>query len=132
MAPPRRENPDPLTYTRQGDSTVLRPQAQPVDTFIRTAAPLKSPLNDLVESLNTIRPGIDRYLYQKAADVSFEDRQEAEAKALVSTAKTMQEAIEKGEISAGASPLYRRVYEETLGKREGLNTAQATLWQNWV
>jgi len=132
MAPPRRETPDPLTYSRQGDSTLLRPQAAPVDTFIRTAAPLKSPLNDLAESLASIRPALDRFLYQKADELSAEERKKAEADAMVATAKSWDEAIQKGEVTAGSSPLYRRVYEETLGKIEGLNTAQTQLWQAWV
>lgn len=132
MAPPRRETPDSLTYSRQGDSTLLRPQAAPVDTFVRQAAPLKSPLNDVAESLLSIRPQLDRYLSSKVDEIAHEDKVAAEAKAMVATAKSWDEAIQKGEADAGASPLYKRVYEETLGKINGLNTAQAQLWQDWV
>ena len=132
MAPKDRVQAEPLTYSRQGDTTILRPQASPVDTFVRTPAPLKSELHDVAAALAQVNPRIERFIAHKMDEQAIEDAREAEAKAMVSTAKSWDEAIKKGEAPAGASPLYQRVYEETLGKVHGLNTAQATLWQDWV
>lgn len=128
----RRVTPDPLVYERQGDTSVLRPQAAPVDTFVRPAEPQKSDATALAETLASVRPQINKFLNDKADDIAYDDAREAETKAMVSTAKTWDEAIAKGEVSAGASPLYQRVYEETLGKLHGMNEAQAKLWQDWV
>lgn len=132
MAPPRRVVPDNIVYDRQGDTTVLRPQAAPVNTFADAAQPLKSPLWDLTDALRTINPKLDRYVDNKLTQQAYEDARDAEAKAMVATSATWDEAIKKGEAPAGASPLYQRVYTETLGKISGLNKAQAEVWQEWV
>lgn len=132
MAEKRRLVPDPIVYQRQGDTTILRPQAGPVDTFERAAEPVKSDLHGLTAALAQFHPKLERYADQKIHEQAVADAREAEAKAMVSTAQSWDDAIAKGEAPAGASPLYRRVYEETLGKLSGLNKAQATLWQEWV
>lgn len=132
MAPKDRVRGEELTYARQGDTTVLRPQASPVDTYVRPTEPLKSSLHDVAQSLAQVKPSIDRYTARAADAQAIEDAREAEAKGMVSTAKSWDEAIKNGEAPAGASPLYQRVFEETLGKVTGLNKAQATLWQEWV
>ncbi|TAJ97152.1 MAG: hypothetical protein EPO10_14625 [Reyranella sp.] len=132
MAPKDRVRPEPLTYERQGDTTVLRPQANPVDTFVRPTEPLKSSLMDVAQSLAQVQPKLDRFVSEKAHQQAIADARDAEAKAMVATSKSWDEAIKNGEAPAGASPLYRRVFEETQGKVHGLNTAQAQLWQEWV
>jgi hypothetical protein len=123
--------PDPLIYERQGDTTVLRPQASPVDSFIRPAEPTKSPLWDVAQALTEVNPKLNRFIEDKMYSDAKEEYRQAEAKAMVSQAKTYQEAIDKGEISPGQSPLYRRVFNETLGKNEAISSASATLTQKW-
>jgi hypothetical protein len=132
MAPKDRVRPEELTYSRQGDTTILRPQANPVDTYVRPAEPIKSSLHDVATSLAQVQPRLDRFVSERAYEQAQEDAREAEAKGMIATAKSWDEAIQKGEVSAGASPLYKRVFEETLGKLSGLNDAQAKLWQEWV
>lgn len=123
---------DPLLYTRQGDSTVLKPQAQPLDSFVRPAEPIASSWHDVAKSLAEVRPGLNKYIEEKANHISAEDARKAEADGMISTATSWDDAIKKGEVSAGASPLYQRVYEETIGKLNATNVAQATLWQKWM
>lgn len=132
MADKRRINPDPLTYERQGDSTVLRPQAQAIDTFTRPAPALPSELNDLAATLSQINPKLQAFAVRKTEELRAEDIQKAERSAMASTAVTMQEAIDKGEIQPGQSPLFQRVFEETTAKREAITTAPMTLYQAWV
>lgn len=132
MADKPRIVPDPLVYSRQGDTTVLRPQAAPVDTFVRPAEPTRSPLWDLAQSLSEVRPTLNKFIAERFNEMGLKDAREAEAKAMVSQAQSLDEAITKGEIAPGQSPIYQRVFTETLGKLYGLNHAQATLWQQWV
>lgn len=123
---------DPLLYTRQGDSTVLKPQAQALDTFVRPAEPVASSWHEVAKSLAEVRPGLNRFIEEKGNQISAEDARKAEADGMISTATNWDDAIKKGEVSAGASPLYKRVYEETQGKLHAANVAQATLWQKWM
>ena len=132
MADKRRLTPDPLTYERQGDSTVLRPSAQPVETFVRPAAPAPSELHGLSEALAQVNPKLNAFAVRQIDADRREDIKKAERGALASTAVTLQEAIDKGEIQPGQSPLFQRVFEETTAKREAITTAPMTLYQAWV
>lgn len=132
MAPKDRVTPDSLTYERQGDSTILRPQANPVNTFVKPTEPLKSTLVDVAQALAQVQPKLERYATEKAHEEAVNDIRTAEATAMASSAATWDEAIQKGEVPAGASPLYQRVFEETKGKSNGLTEAQAAVWQKWV
>lgn len=132
MAPKDRVTPDSLTYERQGDSTILRPQANPVNTFVKPTEPLKSTLVDVAQALAQVQPKLERYATEKAHEEAVNDIRTAEATAMASSAATWDEAIQKGEVPAGASPLYQRVFEETRGKSNGLTEAQANVWQKWV
>lgn len=132
MAEPRRVKQDSLIFDRQGDTTVLRPQAQPTEAFVRQAPPTKSGMWDVAESLASVNPRIQRWIDDKVREGNVEDMRDAESKAMLSEAASWQEAVDKGEVSVGASPLYQRVFQETIGKRDGLSKAQAEVWQAWV
>src|SRR5688572_14964641 len=123
--------PEPLVYERQGDTTTLRPQAQPVSNFVRPVEPTKSSMWEVAQALAEANPKINKFFEDKHRQAAREEARTAEAQAMVSTSKSWQEAIDKGEVEAGASPLYQRVYKETLGKVNGLQEAQAKVWQAW-
>jgi hypothetical protein len=127
----KRVVPEPLVYEHQGNSTAFRPQAAPVDRYIKPTEPLKSTLWDVAQSVAEVNPKIHAYLRDAADEGAAADKKKAEADAMVSEAKTYQEAIDKGQISPGQSPIYQRVFQETLGKNEALSTASATIQKAW-
>lgn len=127
----KRITPEPLIYDRQGDSTVLKPQASPVNNFVRPADPVKSPMWDVATALAQVNPKLNNFIEDKFAQDAKEEARDSEAKAMVSQAKSYQEAIDKGEIQPGQSPLYQRVFNETVAKNDAITGAQAKLTQKW-
>lgn len=107
----RRQNPE------FRPAAVSRPAAAPVDTFAGVERAQPSGLAALAEALSRINPDLNRLAASARALAADEDVREAERSAAIAEARQWSEAVERGEVPAGASPVYRRAWLEARGKR---------------
>lgn len=109
MAKDRVQVPD--LYKDRGYLPSVRPTATPVDTFSRSAAPIRDTrLAQIAEAFSTIQPGLTRFSYELQDEVNQKDLEEGFAKAQTNKAQ-FKEAVQKGVIPAGASPWFRVGWE---------------------
>ncbi len=109
MAKDRVQVPD--LYKDRGYLPSVRPTATAVDTFSRSAAPIRDTrLAQIAEAFSAIQPGLSRFSYELQDEVNQKDLAEGFAKAQANKAQ-FKEAVQKGVIPAGASPWFRVGWE---------------------
>src|ERR1044072_5838027 len=100
--------------TRQAPTLGFLPSLNPVASPVDTYAP-DTGLQDLARSLSDIHPALDNWVDQ----ANKEDF--AAGEAAYSKAKTkLKDAVDKGLIPAGASPAFKRGYQETALRVSGM------------
>lgn len=110
-------------------NTVFKPSAGASETYVPIReGSNRSGLRDAIEALSSVAPRLERF------GVSYaEDQAKQETKAAVVAAETMteaatwKEAVEKGVVDPGASPVFRRVWAETRGRVDA--TAAVAEWE---
>jgi hypothetical protein len=121
----RRQNPD------FNPSAVSRAAASPVDTFGGFQRAPGNSLQDLAEVLGRINPDVRRLAAASQALADDRDTREAERQAALTEARSWSEAVERGEVPAGASPVFQRAWRETRGKRLATDFGTQVM-QDWL
>lgn len=98
-------------------SAVTRPVAAPVDTFVRAAQPIQdvSGLGAIAQSLDAFGVRLGRFAEDATRLRDERDTDDARRKAELSKVRSWTEAVERGEVDAGASPVFQRAWKETRG-----------------
>lgn len=121
----RRQNPE---FNPQA---ISRPAAAPVDTFGGFQRAPSNALQDLAEVLGRISPDVRRLAAASQALADDRDTREAERQAAMATARSWAEAVERGEVPAGASPVFQRAWREARGKRLAADFGSQAI-QDWL
>lgn len=113
------------------EAEVTRPVAAPVEFFQRGPAPESTnKALELASALKGLAPSLNRFIDGHAAEYQAEERTKAERDAMMASAAGWQEAIDKGEVEAGASPIYQKYWQEQKGKLAGDKFLTDT-WAAW-
>lgn len=99
-------------------NTPLRPVASPVDTFVRAAQPAQDGggLLEIARSLSALSPTLASLSGEARILDNQRQDEDARRRAAIATARSWAEAVEKGEVEAGASPVFQRAWQETRGR----------------
>lgn len=115
----------PLPNRPDLGTVALTPQARPVDTYVRPAAPRPGLGEQLAGALKSIQPGIDAYIKYKAGGTGTDgDRRKIEEanarlKARVEFTKTELKAVESGDALVSMTEVGQEAYKHTYGERVG-------------
>lgn len=104
-------------------TTLLRPQAQPVVSFVEP--PRHSPrggaeLQQLAQALRSIAPDLDRYMDQEAKRQADEDFIRGQAEGLIDNEEDWAKGVQEGSIPADKSPAFVAGYLKQQGALAGL------------
>lgn len=111
----------------------LRPQAEPVDTYVRPAAPSRSPLWDVAEALGKADNQLASWLQGEDAKAKEQDRLRGEAQFYRDNQLGYAEAVRSGKIPSYASPGFVEGYKAAQGSAMGFDLEQrfAQEYANW-
>jgi hypothetical protein len=97
----------------------LQPQAAPVDTYVRPAAPARSPLWDVAEGLAQLDADLAGWLGEKEAKQKEADALRGRAAFLKNNRQGFGEGVRSGKIPAYASPAFKSGYKVAEGDYMG-------------
>jgi hypothetical protein len=112
---------------------VSRPAASPVDVFVRPRiVGEQNGLTDLARSLGSLAPSLQNLASDGARLKREKDTDEAGRAAEISQARSWAEAVERGEVQAGASPVFQRAWREVRGAARAAEygTHLTTAWNS--
>lgn len=123
MAKDRVQVPD--LYKDRGYLPSISPTASPVDTFIRPSQPKGDRrLLELAGAWSEVQPGLTQFANERVA-VNNEGLTEEGRKAALANKAQFKEAVQSGQIPAGASPWFKVGYERQKATRTALEYDQA-------
>lgn len=97
----------------------LQPQAAPVDTYVRPAAPARSPLWDVADGLAKLDADLAGWLGEREAKQKEDDALRGRAAFLKSNRQGFGEGVRSGKIPAYASPAFKSGYKVAEGDYMG-------------
>lgn len=97
----------------------LKPVAAPIDTYAKPAAPERSPLWDVAQSLGGFERSLDEYVAQTKAKNAETDKLRAIADHYQNNGEGYAQGVANGHIPAWASPAYVESYKAAEGKTSG-------------
>lgn len=98
----------------------ITPVAQPVQTYVRPAEPVKSSLHELAEGLAALDSGLSGFLDKRRKEQDDTDKIRAEAAFNKNNSLGWGEAVRRGLVPANASPTFMRSYKEAQGNLAGI------------
>jgi len=115
----------PDLYKDRGYLPSISPTASPVDTFIRPSQPKGDRrLLELAGAWSEVQPGLTQFANERVA-VNNEGLTEEGRKAALANKAQFKEAVQSGQIPAGASPWFKVGYERQKATRTALEYDQA-------
>lgn len=106
-------------------SEPIRPQAAPVDTFVRAPAPVEdSSLMDLARGLSKLDAGLASFVEERKAERDKEDALRGEAEFHKNNRLGYAEAVSQGLIPAFASKSFVQAYKSAQGNVAGYDLEQ--------
>jgi hypothetical protein len=93
----------------------IRPQASPVDAYVRPPTPEKSNLWQLAESLGQLDRSLGSFLQGEKTKQEANDKLQGEAQAWKDSSYGDSEGVKRGLIPPQASPAFRQGYGATIG-----------------
>lgn len=111
----------------------LNPAEQPRDIFIQQAAPERSPLAEVAQSLSGLSSELNQWAVQKKAQQNKEDQLRGEAAFHQNNQKGYAEAVREGTVPADKSPNFIQGYKRAQGSTAGfqLETDVGAAYDQW-
>lgn len=98
----------------------IRPQAAPVDSYVRPADPASSPLHGLAQGLAAFDTGLSAWLKERQQGKVEADAIRGAAEFNRNNQKEWAEAVEQGLVPAHASPIFMEGYKKAQGNLAGI------------
>lgn len=105
----------PLPQRADLGTVQLRPQASPVDTYVRPAAVAPGLGQQLAAALQEYQPQIKQLIADRQAKKDVEQTADARRQALLDGIKDIKE-VNVGNLHPDKSPLWQKVYKDQLGR----------------
>ncbi len=111
----------------------IQPAARPVDTYVRPAAPERSPLHHVAQSLGSLSAGVSGLLSQRQGEADNAARLQGEAEFYRQHSGGYAQAVSQGEIPPTASPSFMEGFRNAQGNVTGIQMRQEfnSEFMNW-